>query len=260
MKAIMREYGGDHYVIKEVDFGDNNTIVCDGTATNEANIVSIIDFPKDKAKFVRCSNCNEIIPNTPKDIEAHKKAHATHEGCYECRYLRTEKNDSNKPKFTLNEDGTFNRIINDNVRLRCNYYYGINDITSEKRISKCYYNRCATADIIELKTFFSEYPGAFDDMVTVDAIKNFKEIHNEGNYTVLRLKCVGDIYAKANNKGIITSFRFKCRYDHYDVFYSKKYDKLFYNYVGNYKELIRPYNMTTDRFNYIKATIAKLYS
>lgn len=260
MKAILREYNNDHYVVKDVTFSPDGNFQCENMKVSETNVVALIGH--DKAKFVRCSACGEIIPNNKKAIDAHHAAHNTYEGCFGCRYLRsyTTENGKGTTKYTLNDDNTFNRKINDTVNLRCSYYYGSNNITDDDRIKKCMYRGCANSNMDSLKTFFDTYPNAFDDMITIDAIKNFKEINKYGVYTKLKLKCRGNIYALVNNKGIVSSFFFESRYDNYEVYYSKKYNKLFYRSGTSYRELSRPYNMTVDRWNYIKETIAKLYN
>lgn len=263
MKAILREWGDDVYVAKDVDFSTTGNFTCEGKAVSEANILTVVEDNKSKPKYVQCSSCGELIPNNAKAIEEHRTAHNTFSGCYGCDQLRSSVvvNKNNKTKYELNDDGTFTRKINDNVNLYCGRVYSKIDITSDNRKEYCKYKGCANAEIKAQQHFFSKYPNAFDEMITVDALKNFKEIYAyRSNQTRLKLKCRGNIYAYANSKGIIESFQFECRYDTYNVFYSKKYDKFFYRSGSSYREFARPYNMTTDRFNYIKETIAKLYN
>lgn len=261
MKAILRVYDNDHYVVKDINFTSDGLLECEGQTVNESNVFTIIGDCK--ANFARCSSCGEIVINTPKAIEAHRTAHNHYEGCYNCKSLRIEgvKDDKNKTKYTLNDDNTFSRKVNDKVALKCAYsYWTAIDILSDDRMKRCKYSRCKDANIEEIKTFFNKYPNAFDDMITVDAIKNFKDIHKYNDYTRLKLKCRGNIFAVANNKGIISSFIIASQNGTFDVYYSKKYNKLFYNQSGTYREMDQPYGMSYERWAYIKETIAKLYN
>lgn len=258
MKVILREYGGDHYVVKDVNLNEKGKFVCDDDIIADVNILTVLD--KSKKNFVKCSCCGETFPNNSKAIAAHRAAHKTYNGCYGCRYLRINQINKDIGKFSRNDDGTFNRKINDKVKLHCGNSYRGYSLDDSITNGTCAYSRCANATIEPIKTFFDEYPNAFDDMVTVDAIKDIKEIGNYSSYTRLRLKCRGNIYAIVNKKGIIEKFQFESRYDRFEVYYSKKYDKLFCARYGNYSEFSCPYNMSSERFEYIKETIAKLYN
>ena len=262
MKAILRVDGNDHYVVKDgIEFSETGGFKIDGSTLKESNILTLVGEPEAKG-FVRCSACNEIIPNTPQAIQKHKAAHVSYEGCYNCRYLRHSvvTDNNNQTEYVCNNDGTFSRKIVDKVKLHCGaVYYKTRYIDTPERKNSCIYKHCENAEIKPLETFFDRYPNAFDSMITADALKDFKDVYKRNGYTRLRLKCRGDIYAWVNNKGIIDSFEFKSRYDHYTVYYSKKYDRLFENNGGTYREFVRPYNLTEERLGYIKETIAKLY-
>lgn len=261
MKVILREYGGEHFVVKEVERKQDGSykIVDCNRVIRENEILTVID--NEKCKKVVCSGCGEIIPNTKKAIENHRNAHKTYEGCMNCANLKFSSNDSGKVKYTLNEDGTFSRSLKDNGNLRCGRSYSNYKITESRRSEVCKYAYCANAEFEELKTFFDKYPGAFNDMITIDAIKDFRYV-SEGTYTRVELKARGSIYAYVNKKGIIEWFRVETRYDTHDFYYSKKYDKFFLRSGWTYSEITRApsWNMSNDRWNYIKETVRKLYN
>lgn len=262
MKAILREEGNEHFVVKEVKLTlDGNYETAEGKCYNEGNILTIIENAK--SKMAVCSACSEIIHNTKKAIENHRNMHKTYEGCLNCPSVRFRANKDDKTKYTLNDDGSFNMITKNNGRLGCGRSYSFYDIMGEKRKGVCKYNGCANAEIKPLQTFFNKYPGAFDDMITIDTIKDMKEVreHYTG-YTKIKLKCRGNIYAYVNKKGIICYFEFEARYETLQVYYSKKYNKFFIYKYGKYEEITgRPsYDMTSTRWEYIKETISKLYN
>lgn len=262
MKVILREDGNKHFVVKEVELTlDGNYKNAEGKCYNENNILTVIG--NTKSKMAVCSACGEIIPNTKKAIENHRNIHNTYEGCLNCPNVRFRSNKDGKTKYTLNDDGSFDMTTKNNGRLSCGRTYSFCDIMSEKKKSICKYNECANAEIKPFQTFFNKYPGAFDDMITIDAIKDIKEVYDRSDgYTRIKLKCRGNIYAYANKKGIIDYFEFEVRYDRFYVHYSKKYNKFFLPRYGKYEEIIKKpsYDMTSDRWEYIKETIKKLYN
>ena len=257
MKAILRTFGGDAYVVKDIELDANNTYKCDGKQIKETNILAIIDK---KANVIKCSACGELVPNTKKDIAAHIKRKESYDGCLNCPSVRHVDTKSAKVKYVKNEDGTFSRSLKDNVTLVCNraYFHEIN-ITSEERLRYCQYAKCTKETLTTDDTIFGKFPNAFDDMITVDAIK-FKTIDEHNGYTNLRLKCRGIVFACANKKGIIDHFEVRTRYQYYTIYYSKKYNELFHDNCGRYEVWESNWNITSEKIDYIKKTIANLYA
>ena len=68
------------------------------------------------------------------------------------------------------------------------------------------------------------------------------------------------IEACANEKGIVNHFIVKTRYDYKNVYYSKKYNELFYSDHGKYYKFEPNYYWSRDKIDYIKKTIANLYA
>lgn len=258
MKVVMRPYGSeDSYTIKDVEMKTDGGYFLNGARIKETNILSVIS----KDEFVTCSACGEIIKNTPKDIREHIRRKESHKGCLNCSNLNIKTSDKadKTVKYVMNEDGTFHRTLNDNVVLECNQgYYNRFSITSEKRQTECRYAKCSKETLSVGSGFFAKYPNAFDEMITVDTI-DFTKINKSGTYTVLQLRCRGIIFAYANKNGIIDFFRARTRNDQKNFYYSKKYNKLFIEKYGHYEEFSPDYYWTSDKLDYIKKTIAKLY-
>lgn len=255
MKVILRDYGNESYVVKDVIFKQNGTYECEGNSIKETDILTVLEKEND---FVTCSACGQLIKNTPKAIREHIARKESYKGCLECQYLKTREKKNQKIKYALNEDGTFHRVLNDDVKLICGASYLYTDITSEERLRNCPYAKCSKETISSNNGFFDKYPNAFDEMITVDAIK-FKAIHSSANKTILQLRCRGVINACANKKGIIDWYEIRTRNDSMQVYYSKKYNKLFMRHYGKYKEVTPNCVWSDDKLNYIKKTIANLY-
>ena len=256
MKVILREYDGKDYVVKNISLNETGKYVYDNNIIDECNILTVLDTGKQE--FVKCSACGEMVRNTKKAIEEHLAKGQSYQACAACPFARISSSVNKKIKLTKNDDNTLRRVINDNVKITCNYntYF---DVTSEERLTRCLYAKCSKDTIMTDGSFFGKYPNAFDDMITVDAVK-FKEIYESGSKTNLRLKCRGIIEAIANSKGIIDSFRVYARYENRQVYYSKKYNELFCVNKGKYVKFVPTWTFTQDKIDYIKKTIANMYN
>ena len=255
MKVILRDYGNESYVVKDVIFKQNGTYECEGNSIKETDILTVLEKEND---FVTCSACGQLIKNTPKAIREHIARKESYKGCLECQYLKTRENKNQKIKYALNEDGTFHRVLNDDVSLVCNASYRYAGITSEERLQNCPYAKCSKETISSNNGFFDKYPNAFDEMITVDAIK-FKKICSYNGKTFLQLRCRGSIEACANKKGIVDYYKVKTKNDSMRAYYSKKYNKLFKESNKRYSEIASNYYWSDDKLDYIKKTIANLY-
>lgn len=256
MKALLRNFENEVYVTKELELLKNGTYQYKGEGISETNILAIIEGGK--KGFVQCSNCGETIVNTKAAIKEHLERKSSHKGCMSCPNLRATRSHNQKVKYVENEDGTFHRVTNDDVTLSCGYSWHVFSIKDELKSDYCKYRNCTESTITGFDGFFDKYPNAFDDMITVDALK-FRSVSNYNGYTVFDLKCRGNITAYVNGKGIVDHFRISRRYDSRTVYYSKKYNKLFYENRGKYIELKSDYYWPADKIDYIKKTIATLY-
>jgi hypothetical protein len=137
-------------------------------------------------------------------------------------------------------------------------YYGIN--TQEAR-DACVYNRCAGATIVEFSDFFTENPDAFDHIITADRVKEvgFADVVTWRNRTEYRLNIRNNVWAIANSLGIIDHFVINYKRETYDVYYSKKYHKLYMSTHAGYK-LWDPDDMPASSKTLILNKMAELYS
>lgn len=257
MRAILRDYNKEAYVVKDVTCDEKGQYQFEDRIISEVNVLAILDNANNE--FVKCTACDELIRNNKKDIAAHIKKKESYHGCLDCPHVRIADVQNEKVKMVKNEDDTFNRVVHSNVHLQCNVdYFRRYDILNDARLSICKYRGCTKETIAHNDGFFSKYPNAFDEMITVDAIK-FKELFNLGNKTWMKLKCRGTVHAIANNKGIIDYFNVRTRYDNRDIFYSKKYNELFVDINGKYEVFKPNWNWSAEKIDYLKRTIANLY-
>lgn len=256
MKAILRNYDNEEYVVKNIEVAYNDKYTCNNKIIEETNILTMLD---NKSKFLKCTACGELVRNTKKDIEKHLDRTSSYENCIGCPHLKSEILKNVATKYTKKEDDTFVLSSKSNVNLVCgNKIFHNVSITDAKRLDYCAYKKCTKGTLLASETFFSQYPNAFDEMITVDAIK-FKNVCVNYSYTELQLKCRGSLFACVNNKGIVDFFKFRTHYVDYILYYSKKYNKIFYNNRNRYQEWNCDYYVSSDRIDYIKKTIANLY-
>lgn len=256
MKALLRNFENEVYVTKELELLKNGTYQYKGNNIPETNILAILE--SSKKGFVQCSSCGETIINTKAAIKEHIERSKSKNGCLSCINLQATKSYNRKVKYAENEDGTFHRVTNDDVTLTCGYSWHYPSIKDESRIKNCKYRNCTELSISGFNGFFDQYPNAFDDMITVDALK-FRSVRTYNGYTIFDLRCRGNIRAYVNGKGIVDHFEINRRYNSRNVYYSKKYNKFFYGNCGNYIEMKPDYYWSADKIDYIKKTIANLY-
>ena len=78
MKVILRDYGNESYVVKDVIFKQNGTYECEGNSIQETDILTVLEKEND---FVTCSACGQLIKNTPKAIREHIARKESYKGC-----------------------------------------------------------------------------------------------------------------------------------------------------------------------------------
>lgn len=224
----------------------------------EGNILAIED--DERKKYVKCVNCGELIRNTKAEIKKHYDRALNSNHCLTCRYMNYKSITEEKPKYTLNPDGTYSGIIKVSRKLMCNANYSREDINNEKARTNCIYARCSQKGIQNLNSFFLDYPDAFEHLATVDTLDNNMWTFSYYCGDECRYKINKRFFLEAaiNNKGII--YEFCCQYRGYNhrCIYSKKYDKLFWIWGGRYQN--KPdYSISESRINEVKTLISQLY-
>ena len=191
-------------------------------------------------KLVICSACGAKVLNTPSAINAHRNMVHKSDKCFDCRNLRHQDEKVLSTKYVLNEDGTYSETTKRNVRLFCRLSgWNSYDINSDEAKQRCRYAACENANFNGIEDFWTKYPDAFNEFVTVDRIidTGYQSMGKYRDYIKYELKCVATLYAIVNNQGICTEFQLGYRRNKYTIRYSKKYDKVWIAEYGDFSEL-----------------------
>lgn len=225
------------------------------------DIISVENDPR--TKYVQCTRCNSIIKNTKKAIEKHAQLAQSSESCLTCEYLRFSGETKLKESLIRNDDGTYTRTEKTVCSLICGNSYSNPLIESEKARGVCMYRYCGTNTVASIDDFFIKYPGAFDDMATVDALDMSKwQIDYKDTDGSVDLKWRGryNLRVHTTSLGIIDRFISNYRNNNYKLVYSKKYDKIFVLSWGEYSE-ITPANssFSTQYYNELMKIMRNIY-
>ena len=124
------------------------------------------------------------------------------------------------------------------------------------------YKRCDANTLVPVDDFFIKYPGAFDDMATVDALDKSKwqlYYKHYNDYIEFNWKGRYNISVYTTNLGIIDYFRCNYRNKSIQIVYSKKYDKMFMFDYGTYKELTESSGFSTQYYNELLKIMKDIY-
>ena len=227
------------YMWHEAHWDDKSTLFSvNGQDIYPTGIVSIENDPR--TKYVQCTQCNSFIRNTKKAIEAHAKLASSSKACLTCGCLSISSMTQINKSFTKNDDGTYTMNRKDVCSLTCSNSYKHPQIDKSSARESCRYKRCSVDTIGPIDSFFLKYPGAFDDMATVDAIDMNKwqiRYKHSDNSVEFKLKGRYNIYIRTTSLGIIDRFEVDYRNNCYTLAYSKKYDKIFVFKWSDYCEL-----------------------
>ena len=258
MKILLREHGDEQYVWVTAKY-DGNKFIVDGRRIYEYQIVSIIN--DNRKNYVRCSSCGKIFPKKGKKFAKHQELASTVEPCLTCKRLRTTEF-STKRKYVINDNGTYTRKEETIVDLVCGQglweHYACH---SPKAIASCKLRQCGSAKGEEIHDTFIDYPGLFDDIITVDKIldNGHGGINWSDNYMTEYI-LNGDIglYAHVNRLSIIDRFLIN-RHDYCGyIWYSKKYDLIF-GEVGDGYGIWEPKGIDEEAKAKIEAHIRNIY-
>lgn len=256
MKILLRRWDEEEYIWKDATYKDGRFNV-DNRDVYETNIVSVLE--DNRSEFIRCSVCGKSFKKGSKEWQEHITPVTDTSKCFECTYLRNTNINLLSSNYSKNDDGSYTKTQKTKVKLCCGVHYY--DIDNPKAREYCIYNRCKNANPNSFSDFFTEHPGAFDDIITVDKILKFGYKSRSQNYTEFRyqLKAKNQIEACVNNLNIVDHFKICYRNYSWEVYYSKKYNKIYYNNGNKYEEW-SPYRIPETTKNYILAKIAALYS
>ena len=133
------------------------------------------------------------------------------------------------------------------------------DITDPNLLRLCKFRACGNAKAQEIHDIFTDRPGVFDDIITVDKLLDNGCISNNplSGAPEYQLDSDFSIWATVNRIGIVDHFTV-IDYDYVSLYYSKRYDSLFMVSDGKYTPWI-PDTYSEEYAEKIKNDIAKLY-
>lgn len=259
MKILLRKYNNEYYVWKDAVYKDGNFFV-DENLIYQTSILAIKD--DNRKDSVMCAYCGKVIKNDPEEIEKHFAEKEAERDCFKCSSLRKSNFESKQATFTKDTNGRFVVTETYQADLRC----GINwishpliDTEDAKRI--CIFYRCRNAGAHPIKDIFTQYDDPFNKNITVDLLQEKKfvaESYNRGFFEY-DLKCRNTVKACVNEVGIVDHFIIKHRGYKFVVYYSAKYDKLFFSENGRDYHEEMPGAMSQAKYDQAKAKISALY-
>ena len=263
MKILLREHNGKPYEWVSAKYNRGHFTV-DGHEENWSNVVSVVN--DNRKHYSQCSCCGHVFRKGDPRFAEHKANAVKPNTCFDCPTLSVDDEWPIKSQYFVRPDGTIGEKIERDVTLKCSkgssWYYP--NICSKEVIEACRKRQCADATEIEISDFFTEYPGVFDDIITVDRLLD--DGHNVvlregGRETCFEFVSTDDytIGAVINGIGIIDRFFVWWAGDKYTVYYSRKYDELVTTSRGEYCKWVKLY-MTEETRNEIKNEIKKLYN
>lgn len=260
MKILLRS----DYKWHEANFNINqHAFIVDGQSVYETAILAVKE--DNRNQFATCTNCGTTIPNTSEEITKHLALHTTTETCMTCpdRRIYTNYLAKDKPEYIRNEDNTYTEISKRKAIFYCMYNRGMAseaNIHNSNGMSRCKYRNCSTNTIQSYSDIFIEKPNLFDDIITVDALDKEKWIFQRkfDNYSVFNATGSIRLSAIVNNMGIVDYFSLDFRNNSYDLYYSKKYDTIYYGKYHRYTTEPPMYNISATTLNRIYKKIKEL--
>lgn len=261
MEILIRKYGNEYYVWKTCTCKDNRYFLDNEFETEiyNENILAVKDDTR--IGHVQCTNCGKMIKDDPESIEQHFAEEEAKRDCLKCEYLRTDRNIHNKTtEFSNNGNGTYRVVEAYDAELTCGMWYHRPNIDSEDAKTYCMYYQCRRSGVAKIDDMFVRYPDPFVRQITVDVL-NAKKYPYEGyhdGFFQYDIKLRGNVSACVNELGIVDHFRFNNRGYVYKLYYSDKYDKLFYAYGRKLKENCTDI-MTDTKLKQVMDKIRALY-
>ena len=163
--------------------------------------------------------------------------------------------------FEKNADGRYLVTESAICDVVCRIRYTDVPIDSKEAKEQCQYNMCRKLGVKPVEDIFFTKPGLFDKFITVDALisKKYDKARHYDNHFEYDLKSRGTLQACVNELGIVDHFRLYYRYNEYNIFYSAKYDEMFFITGNGEYTTSKPYSVTWTKVEEIKKKIAALY-
>lgn len=265
MRILLKHVGDKMYVWKNATYKNEKYYIIEDSReiqVNETNIASVEG--QEGIGYVVCNNCGALIKNTPEEIEKHYTERENNRDCTKCEFLAFENNVRNKDREVVAAgNGTYHITEKFTSELYCQRnYYSKRKVTHPDIARICTFYDCRRNGVRTPSSIFVKYPGAFDTVITVDALNAKKLKYDEytGQYFLYDMKSRGTIKACVNQAGIVECFRVSSRGNLMYFYYSEKYDKMFFadSYSSTYTEGC-PTWFRADKFEEAHQRIKALY-
>ena len=263
MQALFRKFGEKYYVWKDVTWKAGAYYITDNDGFEydmpETSILAIRN--DNRAGKVMCKYCNELIDNNPEAIEKHFADNEAKKDCMTCSKIASYMPANGKVSYTSNGDGTYKENRVQDVKLKCKMSaWETYDIHSANINSICMHTQHRRQGVTEVHDFFMQYPDAFDKQITSDVLinRNYEFERHRNGFFEYDVKLRGALKACVNELGVVDHFIITHRDYSYVVYYSHKYDKLFFNSRDMYNENM-PNRMSESKYNNVKTRIKALY-
>lgn len=256
MKILLRKHGDKYYVWKDATY-ENGEYYVDGQQVVQVNILAIKG--NERTKYVQCMSCGEIMVDDPAVIEKHFADKEAKKDCSKCHNRRYSGQTNANVQMKLNEDGTYHVTTVFDARVFCGNSWPNKDIHHPSITDSCIFYRCRRAGVKEVSDIFMKNPSLFDKHITVDFLRSKGFVYDRYNGSFLYdLKLRGTLKACVNEVGIVDHFLIAYKYRSYKVYYSEKYDQLFYEDGGKYVTYV-PNGVSQAKHDAVKAKITALY-
>ena len=259
MKILLRKYGDEYYVWKTATFS-NGEYYIDSERVRQIEILAVKDANANE--YVICKNCGEKILNNPESIEQHYAERERQKNCLTCKRAMPYNIGMKERTFVSDENGNYHVVEKYTANLRCQSSYA--DINSESSALHCDFMQCRHMGVKPFGDMLMQYPDMFETQITVDALqkKGYQHVgltlERSGDYFKYDMKSRGTVWACVNECGIVDHFACSYKYNVFYVYYSEKYNKLFFNRNGKYDEN-RPYTLSDAKYNFLMTKIPELY-
>lgn len=261
MKALMRDWNGEQLVYINVKHDGNYFVDDNGNRINTSQIVDV--FRDNRSKYVRCSNCGELVKNTPEAIEAHWRAKADKKNCLQCNKMSEAYEKTPIKKTYVPDPNNHGKYIVTNkyaATLICRSGYYSRTIGTEAANENCKFLKCKNATYMPIEDLFTVCPHPFDTLPTVDMLlkKKWKLVGFErnNNYIAYSHPSLKSLQAHANSKGIVSYFSIRVGSRDWFFMYSKKYDKHIYfdgiHYYVDFPSEVRSASKSASAFAKVK--------
>lgn len=239
MQVLLRKSG--RWIEVKYNASRNRIEAKGGNTVYETEIFAIKNDAR--SGHAKCSQCGEIIKNTPEDIAKHI---AKKSKCAECSHVATELIKDIDTTYELQSDGTYIKNSQISCKLYCGLQFSRIYANTPQIDSVCKYRRCSAETIEPLGGFFDMYPDAFDTIATIDALgERWKHKITSGNTYYYEFDGKTRLYALVNSLGMIKGFEYLYYDNTFEFAYSAKYEKLCWYEGGEYK--INPNSRITGR-------------